>query len=293
MLKSSRIVINCWYRQKCILFGVLPTAHEYDQKYIKDIFDTTESYKELYPLVRSCMTSAALHAEHTRYRKPIWLMGCGMTAAISPHRLTFFIKLFHAANFSLSTVCVQVPFTFPATAVMLGASILFLSTTDPIGTGGHRDPNRGTLPGETGHQSVTVNPPFFLLPLLSFSLYFISLSPWLSPFPSFFLWGSLAAPRFSGNGLPQETVTWRQFCLVARAERDTRREGDPPVDIAVYLCTVSRLGAHYASIAYRFECRSVPIISLVVFPSLKPPSYLTVVSNIRSIPIIIISRGKS
>ena len=99
---------------------------------------------------------------------------CDTTAATSPHRLTLFIELFHAANFSPTTVCGQVPFTFPATAVMLGVSILLLSTVDPHCTGGHRDPNRGTLPGETGHQSVTVDFPF-LFPLLSFS-YFISLS---------------------------------------------------------------------------------------------------------------------
>ena len=59
-----------------------------------------------------------------------------------PHRFTSFIELFHAANFSPSTVCGHVPSTFPATAVILGSSILLLSTVDPFGTGGHGDPNR-------------------------------------------------------------------------------------------------------------------------------------------------------
>ena len=57
-------------------------------------------------------------------------------------------------------VAMQVPFTFPATAVILGSSILLLSTVDPFSTGGHGDPNRGTLPGETGHQYVAVDSPF-------------------------------------------------------------------------------------------------------------------------------------
>ena len=57
---------------------------------------------------------------------------------------------------------------------------LLLSAVDPFGTGGHGDPNRGTLPGETGHQYVTVDfPPLYPPPLsfipLSFS-YFIPLS---------------------------------------------------------------------------------------------------------------------
>ena len=44
-------------------------------------------------------------------------------------------------------------------------------------------PNRSTLPGKTGHQSVSVNFAF-LFPLLS--SYFLSLSLCLSHFPSFF-----------------------------------------------------------------------------------------------------------
>ena len=35
-----------------------------------------------------------------------------------PRRLTSFIELFHAANFGPSTACGQVPFTFPAMAVI-------------------------------------------------------------------------------------------------------------------------------------------------------------------------------
>ena len=60
---------------------------------------------------------------------------------------------------------------------------LLLSAVDPIGTGGHEDPNRGTLPGEAGHLFATVDfptpyfphcPLYHFIPL-SFS-YFISLS---------------------------------------------------------------------------------------------------------------------
>ena len=105
-----------------------------------------------------------------------------MTATMHLTPSTHIVNLFHAVNFSPSTACPQEPFTFPATAVILCAFILLLSTVDPIGTGGHRNPNRGTLPDETGHQSVTVNSPF-LFPSLSFS-YFISL---LFDFPLPFL----------------------------------------------------------------------------------------------------------
>ena len=71
---------------------------------------------------------------------------------------------------------------------------LLLSAVDPIGTGGHGDPNRGTLPGETGHLFVTADFPtpyfphcllYHFIPL-PFS-YFISLSlclyPLFLPFP--------------------------------------------------------------------------------------------------------------
>ena len=36
---------------------------------------------------------------------------------------------------------------------------LLLLAVDPIGTGGHGDSNRGTLPGETGHLFVTADFP--------------------------------------------------------------------------------------------------------------------------------------
>ena len=57
-----------------------------------------------------------------------------------PRRLTSFIELFHAANFGPSTACGQVPFTFPATAVILGSSILLLSTVDPLARAGMETP---------------------------------------------------------------------------------------------------------------------------------------------------------
>ena len=76
---------------------------------------------------------------------------------------------------------------------------LLLSAVDPIGIGGHGDPNRGTLPGETGHPFVTVDFPLFIPPTvlipLSFS-YFISLSLCLHSFPFLFLWDSSAYSPF-------------------------------------------------------------------------------------------------
>ena len=55
-----------------------------------------------------------------------------------------------------------------------------------IGTGGHGDPNRGTLPGETGHLFVTIDFPLFIPPLsfipLSFSYLYLLL---FAPFHSF------------------------------------------------------------------------------------------------------------
>ena len=72
----------------------------------------------------------------------------------------------------------------------------------PFGTGGHGDPNRGTLPGEPTTKYVTDDFPS-LFPLLSFS-YLISPSLCLRPFPFLFLWGSLPASPFSGNDLAPE-----------------------------------------------------------------------------------------
>ena len=68
----------------------------------------------------------------------------------------------------------------------------------PLGRAGMETPtNPGALPGETGHQYVTVDFPS-LFPLLSFS-YFISPSlslPLSLPFPS----GFFTCSPFSGNG---------------------------------------------------------------------------------------------
>ena len=55
---------------------------------------------------------------------------------------------------------------------------------DPFGTGGHGDPNRGTMPGETSHQYVTVDFPS-LFPLLPFSCGLYLLLFVFTPFPSF------------------------------------------------------------------------------------------------------------
>ena len=57
-----------------------------------------------------------------------------------PRRLTSFIELFHAANFGPSTACGQVPFAFPAMAVILSSSILLLSTVDPLARAGMETP---------------------------------------------------------------------------------------------------------------------------------------------------------
>ena len=72
------------------------------------------------------------------------------------------------SHFNHSTVCTLLILYFSATATLLGNPILLLSAIDPFGTGGHGDPNRGTLPGETGHQYVTIDFPSLFL-LLSFS----------------------------------------------------------------------------------------------------------------------------
>ena len=122
------------------------------------------------------------------------LMTCKVGALVvrqqppHPRRLTLFIELFHAAKFSSSTVYGQVPYTFPARAVILGSSILLLLTVDPTGTGEHSDPNRGTLHGETGHYSVAVDSPFCFPYLLLVTIYLFLVT---FPFPSLSPWGSL------------------------------------------------------------------------------------------------------
>ena len=116
-----------------------------------------------------------------------------------PRRLTSFIELFHAANFGPSTACGQVPFTFPATAVILGSSILLLSTVDPLARAGHGDPNRGTLPGETGHQYVTVDS-LFCFPYFPLVTLYLFLFDFPLPLPFSFR-VLLLLPPLSGNGL--------------------------------------------------------------------------------------------
>ena len=200
-----------------------------------------------------------------------------------PHRLTSFIELFHAANFNPSTVCAQVPFTFPATAVILGSSILLLSTVDTFGTGEHGDPNRGTLPGETGHQYVSVDSffcfPYFPLVTLYLFLFDFPLSlpfplGFFSCSPSFWEWPSATKQPRGDSSL-----------LVARAERDRRREEEPRVDIYRYLSTVWKLGAHYASIDYidyyRVESVQYRHIRQLSSLQIKPSSYLLFYSSLQ------------
>ena len=92
-----------------------------------------------------------------------------------PPILTHYILIMYAKPFqtllALCTVRTQVSFTLPATAILLDTSIFLLSAVDPFGTGGHGDPNRGTLPGETGHQYVTVDFPFFIFPTLLYTTF--------------------------------------------------------------------------------------------------------------------------
>ena len=97
-------------------------------------------------------------------------------------------------------------FLFPATAVILGISILLLSTVGPTGTGGHRDPNRGTLPSEAGHPSLTVDFPLYFpyFPLVTLYPFLFAVAPFSSlsfgvlyPLPFFWEWPS---PRKQPRG---------------------------------------------------------------------------------------------
>ena len=132
----------------------------------------------VYSSISICINIDVCPDQHMKTKYP----NCGTTAATSPHRLTLFIKLFHAVNFSPSTVRPGALYTFSRHGGNTGRSILLLSTVDPIGTGGHRDPDSGTLPGETGHQSVIVDFPF-LFSLLSFSYFIILLFDFPLSFP--------------------------------------------------------------------------------------------------------------
>ena len=134
----------------------------------------------------------------------IYLTDIGPTSVVRqqpphPRRLTSFIELFHAASFGPSTACGQVPFTFPATAVILGSSILLLSTVDPLARAGMETPTGVRCLAKPATNTSPSTPSFVSLTFLY--SYFISLSLWLSPFPSFFLSGSLLLPPLSGNGL--------------------------------------------------------------------------------------------
>ena len=120
-----------------------------------------------------------------------------------------------SSHFNRSTGCTLLILHFSATAALLGNSILLLSTVDPFGTGGHGDPSRGTLPGETGHQFVTVDFPFL------FPLYFPLVSLYLSsslfafaPFPPFSLGVLYLLPLFWEWPRPEKQATWRQSIII-------------------------------------------------------------------------------
>ena len=79
---------------------------------------------------------------------------CGTTAGTAP-LLTDYIYQHRPATFIPSSVYPDILFFSRH-----GSFILLLSTIHPIGTGGHRNPNRGTLLRETDHQYITVGFPF-------------------------------------------------------------------------------------------------------------------------------------
>ena len=146
------------------------------------------------------------------------------------------------------------------------------------------------MPGETGHQYVAVDSlfcfPYF--PLVTLYLFPFDF-PLSLPFPLRFF---SCSPSFWEWPSPKKQPRGDSSLLVARAERDGRREEEPRVDIYRYLtvCTVWRLGAHYAFIEcildYRFESVQYTHILQLSFLQIKPSSYLLFYSSCSVISII-------
>ena len=129
---------SCWGRPTCCIQCLFSVR-------VADCADVFQSWSSSWADIRSPLShlSSTVSCEMlptTAFKVVI----CDTTAATSPHLYSH--CLLSSSMQRILAIVLYVArsrFTFPATAVMLGVSILLLSTVDPTGTGGHRDPQQG------------------------------------------------------------------------------------------------------------------------------------------------------